>query len=125
MAGACDQNGSNKSGCDNFANKSDGTRKLGSIRMRWLGAVENNLLNAESGKSKSYLEDRHQRIKLVNNDLKSCSSWGIVEYGVPQDSVLGPLLFLFYSNDIMKIKNTKDNNNKYKLVLRMMQPKSY
>lgn len=69
MAGACDQNGSNKSGCDNLANKSDGTRKLGSIGMRWLEAVENNLLNTESRKWKSYLEDRHQRVKLVNNDL--------------------------------------------------------
>ena len=117
MAGACDQNGSNKSGCDNLANKSEGTRKLGSTGMRWLGAVQNNLLNAESRNRKSYLEDRHQRVKLVNNDLKSCSSWGIIEHGVPQGSVLVSLLFLFYINVIKKIKNTKDNNNKSKLVV--------
>jgi len=62
--------------------------------MRWVGAVEKNLLNAESRKKKGYLQDRHQRVKLINNDLKPCSKWGIVKLGVFQGLVLGPL-FLF------------------------------
>ena len=65
----------------------------------------------------SYLEDRHQSVNLVNNDYKTCSSWGIVKYSVPQGSILGLFLFLLYINNITKITITKDNNNKFKLVL--------
>lgn len=55
MAGECDQNRSNNSGCDNVANKSDGTKKLESVGMRWLRVVQNNVLNDESRKRKNVI----------------------------------------------------------------------
>ena len=44
----------------------------------------------------SFLSDRHQRVVL--ND--QCSKWSHIKTGVPQGSILGPLLFLVYLNDL-------------------------
>ena len=50
----------------------------------------------------SYLSGRQQRT-LVNGDM---SSWKNISYGVPQGSTLGPLLFLLFVDDVVKIETS-------------------
>ena len=64
-----------------------------------------------------FLKDRKQRVVLNGQN----TSWANIEAGVLQGSILGPLMFLIYINDLpdnlsAKVKLFADDNSLFSVV---------
>jgi len=51
---------------------------------------------------KSYLNGRYQNIILSHNNSTEFT-WEKVKQGVPQGSILGPIFFIIYIDDLLKL----------------------